>query len=153
MYDIISQHLLGLHFWASTWSDFLSVPHIHKKNVIFLIINKGKLENVLFKPSTWSFLFLPVTEKGTLKYLTITSTGGGNGNPLQYSYLENSMDSGAWRAAVLGVAETDVTGQAFISFPIHHFLPEIASLFVFIFWSMFLGAYNVRTILLLKCLF
>ena len=24
------------------------------------------------------------------------SPGGGNGNPLQYSYLENSMDRGAW---------------------------------------------------------
>ena len=26
------------------------------------------------------------------------SSGGGNGNPLQYSYLENPMDRGAWRA-------------------------------------------------------
>ena len=24
------------------------------------------------------------------------SAGEGNGNPLQYSYLENSMDRGAW---------------------------------------------------------
>ena len=28
------------------------------------------------------------------------SLGIGNGNPLQYSYLENSMDRGAWRAIV-----------------------------------------------------
>ena len=27
-----------------------------------------------------------------------TSPGGGNGNPLQYSCLENSMDRGAWWA-------------------------------------------------------
>ena len=26
--------------------------------------------------------------------------GGGNGNPLQYSRLENSMDRGTWRATV-----------------------------------------------------
>ena len=26
--------------------------------------------------------------------------GGGNGNPLQYSCLENSMDRGAWQATV-----------------------------------------------------
>ena len=26
------------------------------------------------------------------------STGEENGNPLQYSYLENSMDRGAWKA-------------------------------------------------------
>ena len=28
------------------------------------------------------------------------SPGGGNGNPLQYSCLENSKDRGAWRATV-----------------------------------------------------
>ena len=30
------------------------------------------------------------------------SPGGGNGNPLQCSCLENPMDGGAWRAAVHG---------------------------------------------------
>ena len=29
--------------------------------------------------------------------------GEGNGNPLQYSCLEKSMDRGAWRAAVHGI--------------------------------------------------
>ena len=28
------------------------------------------------------------------------SPGGGHGNPLQYSCLENPMDRGAWQAAV-----------------------------------------------------
>ena len=28
--------------------------------------------------------------------------GEGNGNPLQYSFLEDSMDRGAWRATVYG---------------------------------------------------
>ena len=31
------------------------------------------------------------------------SPGRGNGNPLQYSFWENPMDRGAWRAIVLGV--------------------------------------------------
>ena len=34
------------------------------------------------------------------------SPGGGQGNPLQYSGLENPMDTGAWRAAAHGVAES-----------------------------------------------
>ena len=38
------------------------------------------------------------------------SPGEGNGNPLQYSCLENPMDRGAWRATVHGVAESDKTG-------------------------------------------
>ena len=32
--------------------------------------------------------------------------GEGNGNPLKYSCLENSMDSGAWRPKVHGVAKS-----------------------------------------------
>ena len=34
------------------------------------------------------------------------SPGEGNGNPLQYSCLENPMDGGAWCAAVHGVAKS-----------------------------------------------
>ena len=37
------------------------------------------------------------------------SPGGGNGNPLQYSCLEKSMDRGAWRATVHGVTGSDTT--------------------------------------------
>ena len=34
------------------------------------------------------------------------SPGGRNGNLLQYSCLENSMDRGAWRATVHGVTKS-----------------------------------------------
>jgi len=39
------------------------------------------------------------------------SLGGGNGNPLQYSCLENPMDGGAGEAMVRGDAESDTTEQ------------------------------------------
>ena len=32
--------------------------------------------------------------------------GVGNGNPLQYSCLENSIDKRAWRATVHGIAQS-----------------------------------------------
>ena len=34
------------------------------------------------------------------------SPGGGHGNPLQYSCLENPMDRGAWQAAVHGFTKS-----------------------------------------------
>ena len=34
------------------------------------------------------------------------SPGGGNGNPLQYSCLENPMDRGAWQAIVQKVTKS-----------------------------------------------
>ena len=37
------------------------------------------------------------------------SPGEGNGNPLQYSCLENPMDRGAWRATVYRVAKESDT--------------------------------------------
>ena len=37
-----------------------------------------------------------------------TSLGGGLGNPLQYSCLENHMDRGAWQATVRGVAKNQI---------------------------------------------
>ena len=34
------------------------------------------------------------------------SPGGGNGNPLQYSWMDDPMDRGAWQAVVHGVTKT-----------------------------------------------
>ena len=36
------------------------------------------------------------------------SPGGGNGNPFQYSCLENPMDRGAWWVTVHGVANSQI---------------------------------------------
>ena len=46
-----------------------------------------------------------------MQEMQVQSLGGevplelGNGNPLQYSCLENSIDRGAWQATVHGVAK------------------------------------------------
>ena len=36
------------------------------------------------------------------------SPAGGHGNPLQYSYLENPMDKGAWRSTVQRVSQSHI---------------------------------------------
>ena len=38
-----------------------------------------------------------------------SSPGEGNGNPRQYSCLENPTDRGAWWPAVHGIAESNMT--------------------------------------------
>ena len=40
--------------------------------------------------------------------LAPVGAGEGNGNPLQYSCLDNSMDSRAWSTTVHGVAESPI---------------------------------------------
>ena len=44
------------------------------------------------------------------------SPGEGNGNPLHYSCLENSMDGGAWWATVHGVAKSQTQLSNFTFF-------------------------------------
>ena len=54
--------------------------------------------------------------------------GEGNGNPLQYSCLENLMDRGAWWAAVHGVARSRTRLSDFTLFvPFHALEKEMAT--------------------------
>ena len=56
------------------------------------------------------------------------SPGEGNGNPLQYSCLENSMDRGAWWAAVHGVAMSQTRLRDFpFTFHFHALEKEMAT--------------------------
>ena len=50
------------------------------------------------------------------------SSGGGNGNPLQYSCLGNSMDRGAWWATVHGVTKswTRLSNWTYHAHPSHY---------------------------------
>ena len=52
------------------------------------------------------------------------SLGEGNGNPLQYSCLENPIDGGAWWAAVHGVARSRTRLSDFILFFYFHALEK-----------------------------
>ena len=57
-------------------------------------------------PQDWKkSIFIPIQKKGnakecsnygTIAFISLTSNGEGDGNPLQYSCLENPMDGGAW---------------------------------------------------------
>ena len=52
----------------------------------------------------------------------------GNGTPLQYSCLENSMDGGDWKAAVHGVAKSRTRLSDFpLTFHLHALEKEMAT--------------------------
>ena len=52
--------------------------------------------------SPWGHRGLDMTERLHFDF-SLSRIGGGNGNPLQWSCLENPRDRGAWWAAVCGV--------------------------------------------------
>ena len=58
----------------------------------------------------------------------ILCCGEGNGNPLQYSCLENPMDGGAWWAAVHGVTKSQTRLSDFtFTFHFHALEKEMAT--------------------------
>ena len=70
----------------------------------------------------------PSTNAGDLREVSLIpesgrSPGEGNGNPLQYSCLENRMDGEAWWATVHGVAKSRTRLSNFIFF------------FIFVWWA------------------
>ena len=50
------------------------------------------------------------------------SPGEGNGNPLQYSCLENLIDRGAWQATVHGLAEESDTTEVMLYTSMHIYI-------------------------------
>ena len=72
----------------------MSIPSQNSKKYLMFIIFL-KVLYFAIGSSFLDYLFLKI--------------GEGNGNPLQYSCLENPMDRGAWTAIVHGVAESDTT--------------------------------------------
>ena len=60
--------------------------------------------------------------------MTLAYTLEGNGNPLQYSCLENPMDRGAWKGAVHGVAKSQTQLSDFtFTFHFHALVKEMAT--------------------------
>ena len=76
--------LVGCSPWGRTESDTTEVTWQHSKGYLLLW---GKLQ------------------KNNLYQIT-QFKGKGSGTPLQYSWLENPMDGGAWWATVYGVAQS-----------------------------------------------
>ena len=86
----------GKFLWAGLFHMLMS------ERIISTIWGKGSPGGSVGKESTCNMGDLGLTP-GLGR-----SPGGGNGNPLQYSCLENPMNRGAWRAAVHGVTKNRI---------------------------------------------
>ena len=73
-------------------------------------INPGYNGNLSFQVAQWLRIHLPMQETQTRDLGSIPGSGrfpgGGHGNPLQYSCLENPMDGGLWQATVQRVTKS-----------------------------------------------
>ena len=111
---IIHKTLLGMclcacpdpHLVLLKWSTLLHMPYSYSQSccICVCVILMGF-------PGGSEGKNLPVIQETWVPPCSGRSLGGGNGNPLQYSSLENSMDRGARRATVSpwGCKEWDAT--------------------------------------------
>ena len=63
------------------------------------------------------------------------SPGGGHGNPLQYSCLENPMDRGAWWATDHRISESDTTEVTYHTSQLNRHLLSSCYMFWFELWG------------------
>ena len=70
-----------------------------------LLPGESRGQRSLVGCSPWGRYKLDTTEQLHFHF-SLLCIGGGNGNPLQCSCLENPRDGGAWWAAVYGVAQS-----------------------------------------------
>ena len=102
----------------------MSKPRLRKAKVQDTILDLGESKTrapstLGVVPTVWASQVVPVVKKppasaGDIRDLSWIresgrSPGGGNGNPLQDSYLETPMDRGAYWAPIHSVAELDMT--------------------------------------------
>ena len=112
------------------YSSILTSTHDHWKNHnLTRQTSVGKVMSLLF--NMWSKLviaFLPRRSRLLISWLQSPSAGEGNGNPLQYSCLENSMGRGAWWATVHGVAKSRTRLSDFtLTFHFYALVKEMAT--------------------------
>ena len=106
-------------FWCSPFSTHIGLLKIVPYSLLpqglcqrrwwhptpLLLPRKSHGRRSLVGRSPWGCWRSDTTERLHFHF-SLSYTGEGNGNPLQYSCLENPRDGGAWWAAIHGVAQS-----------------------------------------------
>ena len=108
-FDIVpskrAEYTMLFKAYAQNWKNILLVIKSHGR----FVTRSGEIDK---RWRNWLHLLVEVTSYMQKKYkgkklgLSVQHAGEGNGNPLQYSCLENPVDRGTWWAAVHGVAQS-----------------------------------------------
>ena len=101
-----SSHTLGSAPWHSYQTR--DTAFRNSQNGFSFLSHKSYLVLPKCQVMQWWRTHLPMQEmqETWVIYGSGRSPGVGNGNPLQYYCLENSMDRGAWRVTVHGVSKS-----------------------------------------------
>ena len=123
---------LKLHWTLLLLSNYLP-SIIHKRRqwqpTTVLLPAKSHGWRSLVGCSPWG-LEEPDRTKRLCFHFSLSCIGGGNGNPLQYFYLENPRNRGAWWVAVYGVAQSQTRLKWFSTSSIHkHTLSVVISFY------------------------
>ena len=106
--------------------------------IISITSNKFNKKRYAYSPDSASRPFTSYQDDFHLwfllqKFSLATTTGEGNGIPLQYSCLESPLDRGAWWAAVHGVAKSQTWLSDFtFTFHFHALEKKMATPLVFL---------------------
>ena len=119
--------------------DCISVlATLHSIHTPVLLPGKSPGQRSLVGCSPWGHKESDMTEQLHLHF-SLSFIGEGNGNPLQYSCLENFRDGGAWWAAVYRVAQSRTRLKRLSSSSSSSILPKPDLLSFFIFWGNVAG--------------
>ena len=95
---------------SQTWlSDFTFTFHFHALEKEMATHSSILAWRILWRGAWWAAVHGVAQSRTWLKWLSMHACiGEGNGNPLQYSCLENPRDRGAWWVTVYGVAQSQI---------------------------------------------
>ena len=104
-----------IHSWCKTPTGWL-IPRVHRRmEIIRIPISLTKAMATHSSTLAWKIPWMEEPDRlqsmGSLGVghdwvTSLSHIGEGNGNPLQYSFLENPRDGGAWQGAIYGVAQS-----------------------------------------------